>query len=249
MCLKSAGVVRKKKTTTTLTVFASNKSQAYYKLLLKDPRDCHSALLPSQCKLKSLADGMPEVVEYSAPEPAAPLPLGVDGDSDDDVTLSALVKRIGPARARADSSDEDADAPVVDGSDGEAQSSKNSTSDGAAAVADEPRRVTDGDSDEELKTYPDSIEGVWLGIPEMHAGLKDIGFRVRCPRHGGACRRFRSVHLDVADFGKRVQSFTWAPGSSVAMQKPCRSIRSTSPQRHKCATTLKTIIRSEKCFA
>ena len=57
------------------------------------------------------------------------------GGSDDPVTLSALVKRIGPARARADSSDEDADEAVVDGSDGE-QSIKNSVSDGAAAVAD-----------------------------------------------------------------------------------------------------------------
>ena len=140
-----------------LTVFASNKSQSYYKLVLKDPRDSNAALPPSVCKMKALTDAMPSVVDYVQPSPRKPLARGVDGDSGDEETLANILKRLGPARTRPD---EEADA-LLDGSSGESSKSKAESMDGPLPIAD----AIDGSDDDGLEPWPDSIEGVKLGFP------------------------------------------------------------------------------------
>ena len=142
-----------------LTMIASNKTQAYYKLILKDPRDSHATLPPSACKAKALTDGMPSIVDYVQPALLKALPRGVDGDSDDDETLAEILKRLGPARARPDD-DEDAGA-IVDGSNDESSQSKAESEKAPLPIAD----PIDGSDDDGLEQWPDSIEGVKLGPP------------------------------------------------------------------------------------
>jgi hypothetical protein len=140
-----------------LTISTSNKSQSYYKLILKDPRDSNAALPPSVCKMKALTDAMPSVVDYVQPSPRKPLARGVDGDSGDEETLANILKRLGPARTRPD---EEADA-LLDGSSGESSKSKAESMDGPLPIAD----AIDGSDDDGLEPWPDSIEGVKLGFP------------------------------------------------------------------------------------
>ena len=183
-----------------LTKFESGKVNAYYQLLLKDPRDSHATLRADQCKLKMIVDGAACLPVAYVPRVRAAIPDGIDGDSDDDVTLADILKRLAPIWEPPPLCDDDA---VVEPDAAELASSSSSSYDSAGPPHPDhpPLNDIDGDDDDDLERYPDEIEGCKLGVPESHDGKTDIGFRVKYPRHGAECRMFRSVHLDVEYFG------------------------------------------------
>lgn len=173
--------------------FTSVESNAFFKLLLRSPSDVRSKMTALQCKSKllQLGDSLPLAAE--APKR---LPLrDVDGDSgDDDVTATRPKKCVRVAAPLADIG-----APEVSGDDipleGIARSSSSSSdSNSASGVSG------DGDTAPDFSQFPAFIGGVRVRR-EQHATKKDWGLRVTCPVHGGKCKRFRSLGLDVEVYG------------------------------------------------
>jgi hypothetical protein len=134
-----------------LTKFESGKVNAYYQLLLKDPRDSHATLRADQCKLKMIVDGAACLPVAYVPRVRAAIPDGIDRDSDDDVTLADILKRLAPIREPPPLCDDDA---VVEPDAAELASSSSSSCDSAGPPHPDhpPLNDIDGD-DDDLERY------------------------------------------------------------------------------------------------
>jgi len=166
--------------------FVSNKSNAYYMLLLRSPGPVPDTLSADECnkKLKSmigewLAPAVLACQPRSRPAQVALDDASVDGDDGDE----------GPVAGRVSA----ATTPDLEFPDSDSSSSNSSSSSSSGGSVDGDG--VDGDD------YPSEILGSHVVI-EHHKSGKDYGLRVACrnPDHVG-CKKYRSVRKDVQQFG------------------------------------------------
>ena len=193
--------------------FSSCESNAFYKLLLRSPREANSKLTALQCKSKLLQLNSSLPLPVSAPKL---LPVcDIDGDSGDDDVRRA------PARKRARRAEPLplADIPHIEGDDVPlidlAREVAGTSSSESSGSTHESGVSGDGEDGPDLSVYPRFINGTRIKH-EQHKLKKDWGLRVSCPEHKGKCKRFRSLDMDTALYGIQAPVHylaTWLAGS------------------------------------
>ena len=171
-----------------LKAFRSDKSEAFYKLVLKFPTVDASSWDAKACrtKLKELKG------EVTSDLPLVPHVAAVGRtslvDADDGGLVSIADRSVPPPPAR----------PMDEESDDSGNESSSSHNSKQSIVL--PGHI-DGDDDGKHIRFPKSVEGAKLKKPEQHLLGSDAGFRVTCPTHGSSCRRFRALGRDTGVFG------------------------------------------------
>ena len=168
----------------------SNRSQAFYKLLLRDPAKAEAKLKAQECeKLVSAAERSVKLdaLEAAPKRPRLELPLapreGVE-DEEEEVSVGGREEAAAPTPAFSPG--------VV--SEGEPSSSSSSPSSG------EEEEVYTGDRPD-VPPYPEMIQGVRVR-PPFKTTTNKWGIEVTCPHHAN-CRRFRALDLHTDVFGHR----------------------------------------------
>ena len=180
-----------------VTSFASNKSQTYYKLLLRSSCAVPDNLTSKEynVKLAELAGDVvvPEALKHPTRQSRPRI-----ADSDSEVEGGGVAVRAPPALAH-----------VGEGSASDGESTTSSDSSGSSYK-------TGSDSEVEgirsRSMYPPEIMGVPVRL-ENHSGKADRGLRVTCrnPDHIG-CKKYKSCRLDLTVFGQQAPVYylhTW----------------------------------------
>ena len=172
--------------------YKSNRSQAFYKLLLRDPAKAEAKLKAQECeKLVSAAERSVKLdaLEAAPKRPRLELPLapreGVeDEEEEEEVSVGGREEAAAPTPAFSPG--------VV--SEGEPSSSSSSPSSG------EEEEVYTGDRPD-APPCPEMMQGV-RARPRFKTTTRKWGIEVTCPHHAN-CRRFRTLDLHTDVFGHR----------------------------------------------